>query len=409
MLALLTLVGLAQGGVLATYGGGAVGSAANTGAAASSPLSAWHNPAAMDTPRIEESVEWLYGQHRFRHNGAALSVTDDANGVLLGTVVNGYFINIPQVHMGLATYLPVAGPYAWDEVPEGWEKTAPTPQLLRYKDELNRMEVAVAMNAWLTPWLSVGLGVDASADVQTITVAALDDINAPETARKAQEVGITPTFHPYAGVLVQVGEEDAQQLRLGLVGRTARAMRDFGESGVQILALNAVYAHDYRRHHAPRSVTLGAAVAGLGPLELRAESTWAEWSEITGPYGESLDPAWRDTMDLAVGLEGSWDGVAVQAGHRITPSAARQVPLGTAHLDGRGSTWTLGLKRQLVESRQRLIHLIVGLQRTRVDGERLSDPSGAFHRFGGTLTAGRVGLEIGHKGVRKEAVWSKSE
>jgi len=407
MLSMLLLIGTAQAGVLSTYGGGTVGSAANTGAATSSPLSAWHNPAAMDTSRIEESVEWLYGQHRFEHNEAPMFVSDDANGLLLGAVVNGYWMRLPQVHMGLAAYMPLAGPYAWTSDPEGWEKTAPTPQMPRYHDELNRMEVAIAMNAWVTPWLSVGAGVDASSDVYTTTVAALDDIDAPEEADKAQEVGITPTFHPYAGLLISVGEEDAQQLRLGLIGRTARSMHDYGMSEVEILSMNAVYAHDYQRHHAPRSVTLGAAVDGIGPLELRAESTWAEWSEITGSYGDSLDPAWQDTMDFAVGVEGQWTGFSVQAGHRISPSAARVVPIGTAHLDARSSTWTVGLKRELIQTRQRLISLVIGLQKTSFAGEYLPDPSGSLHRFGGTLTAGRIGIELGHKGQRRSSIWSK--
>jgi hypothetical protein len=403
----LGLLGLAQAGVLSTYGGGVIGSAANTGAAASSPLSAWHNPAAMDTPRIEESVEWLYGQHRFKHNGSALSVTDDANGLLLGAVINGYWARVPAVHIGIASYLPTAGPYAWSEEPEGWAKTDPSPQLLRYSDELNRMEVAVAMNAWVSPWLSIGVGLDASANVETITIAALDDISEPESARKAQEVGIEPTFFPYAGLLVTAGDPDEQQLRLGLIGRSARSMHDYGSSTVQIITLNAVYQHDYRRHQAPRMVTLGAAMDGLGPLEIRAESTWAEWSEIPGPYGESLGGAWRDTVDLGLGVQGAWPGFSVQAGHRITPSAARAVPKGTAHLDGTSRTWTIGLKRELAQTRQRLLHVVLGLHRTQIDGGLLPDPSGAEHRFGGTLRAARVGIEIGHKGQRKESLWSR--
>ncbi len=404
---LACLLSSAHAGVLSTYGGGAVGSAGNAGATVRSPLAAWHNPAAMRSPRIEESAEWVYGQHRFRHNKKTLPVTPDANGMLLGAVVGGYWLRLPEVNVGLATYLPLAGPYSWLEEPEGWRKTLPSPEVPRYADELNRMEVALAANAWLTPWLSVGIGVDASADVETITIAELDDIDKPETAKKAQEVTIRPTFHPYAGLLVTAGEADGQQLRLGLIGRTARSMHDYGESGVKILLLNAVYAHNYRRHQAPRSVTMGASIDGIGPLEIRAESTWAEWSEMTGPYDDDLGEAWRDTMDLRLGVEAKWSQFSLQAGHRIEPGPLRQVPVGTAYLDGAARTWTAGLKRQVAETRQRQVHLILGVQRTHMGGEVVPDPSGTLRRFSGTLTAGRVGVEIGHKGQPKGAFWSK--
>ncbi len=401
------LLGSAQAGVLSTYGGGTVGSAGNAGATVRSPLAAWHNPAAMRSPRIEESLEWVYGQHRFRHNGRSIPVTPNANGVLIGAVVGGYWLNLPEINLGLVSYMPLAGPYSWLEQPEGWAKTASSPQVPRFHDELNRMEVAIAANGWLTPWLSVGVGVDASVDVETLTIAQLDDIADPESAKKAQDVVIRPTFHPYAGLLVSVGEADAEQLRLGLVGRTARSMHDYGVSTVRILALDAVYAHNYRRYQAPRSLTLGAALDGLGPLELRAESTWAEWSEMTGPYDEDLGLAWRDTMDLRLGVEAEWAEFAIQAGHRFEPAPIRQVPVGTAHLDGVARAWTVGFKRLVAQTRQRQMYLVVGLQRTRIGGGVVPDPTGQQRRFSGTLTAGRVGIEIGHSGEPKGAFWSK--
>ena len=406
---LLGLLSIAQAGVLSTYGGGEVGSAGNAGTTVRSPLAAWHNPAAMRTPRIEESIEWLYGVHRFTVDGDEIDVTDDANGLLIGAVVNGYWFRVPALNIGIATYLPMAGPFSWKEPPEGKKNTAPTPRVPRYTDELNRLEIALASNLWITDGLSIGVGVDVSTEIETLTIAAVEDIDKPEEAKKAQDIRITPTFHPYVGVMVVAGEPGSPGLRLAVVARTARQMHDFGRSSVKLFTLDAVYRHEYFRHQAPRSVTLGTAIVCPAGFELRADSTYAAWSEVVGPYGDDLGAAWGDTVNLRLGVVGDWEDISVQLGHAIEPSPMRQVPAGTAYLDAPARTWTAGLSRVLVRPGAREIRLLLGLQRTRFQPTTPADPSGARHRFDGALTAVRVGIDLGHKGALKGALWSKSQ
>jgi len=405
---LFTILGVAQAGVLSTYGGGEIGNAGGAGTTVRSPLSAWHNPAAMRTPRIEQNVEWLYGSHRFEVDGKEIDVSDDANGLILGAVVGGYWFRVPAVNFGVATYLPLSGPYAWKEDPIQADRNAPTPQMPRYADELNRLDIAMAGNVWITDWLSVGVGVDVSTEVEVVTTARIEDIDKPNDAKKAQEASITPTLHPYAGVLVVTGEEGTPGLRLGLVARSARQMHDHGVSKVKLFELEARYRHEYVRHQAPRSVTLGTALVSPSGFELRADSTYAFWSEITGPYGEDLGGAMGDTMNLKLGVVGNWEDVSVQVGHAYEPNPMRQVPVGSAHLDAAARTWTAGLSRVLVRPGRRVLRLLLGFQRTRFLPHKPLNPTGPQRMFDGALTAGRLGIELGHKGTPKGALWSKS-
>jgi hypothetical protein len=405
---LLATLSVSQAGVLTTYGGGEIGSAGGAGATVRSPLSAWHNPAAMRTPRIEQSLEWLYGAHRFTENGKELQVTDDANGIILGAVVGGYWFRVPAVNIGIATYMPLSGPYAWTEDPATAEHTRPTTQVPRFADELDRLEVALASNVWITDWLSVGFGVDASAEIETLTIAAVEDIEKPEDSKKAQDIRITPTFHPYAGLLVVTGAPGEPGLRLGLVARSAREMHDYGRSNVKLFELDVLYRHEYIRHQAPRSVTLGTALVCPAGFELRADSTYAAWSEIVGPYGEDVGDSYGDTMNLRLGLVRAWEDTSIQIGHAIDPSPLRQVPAGTAYLDAPSRTWTAGLSRVLVRPGRRVLRLLLGIQRTRFQPRTPADPSGATRTLDGSLTAGRIGIELGHRGAPKGALWSKS-
>ncbi len=406
---LFTMLSMAHAGVLSTYGGGEIGSAGGAGATVRSPLSAWHNPAAMRTPRIEESLEWLYGSHHFEVDGEELDVTEDANGLLLGAVVGGYWFRVPAVNIGIATYLPLSGPYAWTADPIQAERNAPTPQVPRYADELNRLDIAVAGNVWITEWFSVGMGVDVSAEVEVKTIARIEDIEKPNESKKSQDAAITPTFHPYAGVLVVTGDKGTPGMRLGLVARSKREMHDYGVSKVKLFDLEARYRHEYFRHQAPRSVTLGTALVSPSGFELRADSTYAFWSEVTGPYGEDLGGAFGDTMNLRLGLVGNWEDISVQVGHAIEPNPMRQVPAGSAYLDAAARTWTAGLSRVLVRPGRRVLRLLLGFQRTRFQPHAPMNPTGPDRSVDGWLTAGRLGIELGHKGEPKGAVWSKSK
>jgi hypothetical protein len=404
----LSIMAVAQAGVLTTNGGGEIGSAGGAGATVRNPLSAWHNPAAMRTPRIESSLEWMHGAHNFEADGEAIDVTDNTNGVILGTVVGGYWFRVPAVNIGIATYLPLSGPYSWHNVPIQAERTRPTPQVPRYADELNRLEVAIAGNVWITSWLSVGFGLDASSEIETLTIAQVEDLNKPEESETAQDITIKPTFHPYAGLLVTAGDPGEPGLRLGLVARTARQMHDFGTSNVKLFDLDVQYKHSYYRHQAPRSLTLGTAVLCPNGFELRADSTLGLWSEVDGPYGEDLGAAMRDTINLRLGAVKTWDDLSVQLGYGIDPSAMRQAPQGSAYLDAPTRTWTAGLSRVLVRPGRRVIKLLLGVQRTRFQ-PRKPLSNGQRYDFDGWLNAGRMGLEIGHKGVPKGALWSKSK
>jgi hypothetical protein len=221
-------------------------------------------------------------------------------------------------------------------------------------------------------------------------------------------VSIRPTFHPFFGLVATAGKPDTLGFRLALVGRTAREMHDYGESSVKLLLLDAIYKHDYTRHQAPRSATLGTALScptNLCPVDLdfRTDITYAAWSEVVGPYSEDLGSAWQDTVSIRLGLEARWEKTALQLGHGFDPSPLDHVPAGTIYLDAPSRTWTAGLSQVIAEPGARDVRVLFGLHRTRFQPGIAPDPSGREHVFGGHFTAVRLGLGIGHPGQASEA------
>jgi hypothetical protein len=323
-------ISTAAAGVLGTYGGAAV--PGNAGVAAPSTLSSWSNPAAMRSEKVDGSAEYLLGRSTFGLDGQELSPSYDTDGLLLGVVVNGYWLRLPRTYAGLSVFMPRKGPFSWYEVPPEDETYPATPHVPRFESELDRLDLAGAVSADLVrERLAVGLGFDVSAEVETYTFVEVEDADVPEEAGKGQAVTISPTFHPYLGLWGSVGP-----LQLGLVGRTERKMHDFGATYVDVQGLEVLYRHEFIRHYAPPSVTLGGAVSMGEGLSVRAEGSWERWSGAVDPFGEPL--GWSDTVTGRAGLEWTRQRLWASGGYGFDPGNA---PNGLM-LDGLSHAATLG-------------------------------------------------------------------
>ncbi|MDP6934292.1 MAG: hypothetical protein QGG40_15305, partial [Myxococcota bacterium] len=292
----------ARGGVLDTWGMGEVGDAGNAGVAVPGLSSPWANPAAMRTARLDESAEWLQGTADFQVDGEDVRVSEGPSGLLAGLVVGGYWLGLPPLHAGVSLYLPARGPFNWIEAPEGNDEVDPTAQVPRFANGLDRLDISLAAGMHLFPRLSLGVGVDAAARIETLTFVVLDDLDVPEEARKGQDVTIRPTFHPMVGLLLELGPLE-RPVSLGLVGRSERYMEDFGVSSVELGGLLGIlYRHYYIRHYRPPMATLGASWSPVSGISVRAEGSWEQWSRAQGPYGEDLSGSWGDTQTARVGV-----------------------------------------------------------------------------------------------------------
>ncbi len=339
---ILLLLCTALAGPLSHWGAGESGFSAAT-ATDDGPYAAWTNPAAMQTDRIESSVDLVAGSASLDVDGAPV-YAQAAPGLSVGATLNGYFANVPAAHLGIALHLPVVGPYGWSAEPEAIpDTTEPLPQVPRFSQDLTRLEAAVAGNIWVADSLSIGFGVDVSASIETLTDVIIDDLAAPEDALRAQDVTIKPTFHPYLGIIGIIGDQDQTHVRIGALGRTGRRLKDFGTSNLLFGSGAFVYRHNFVRFYAPPTGTLSVDLRVPGTASFRAETSLEAWSVAPGPYGEDLGESWTNSVVTRVGLRGDFAPVHPMIGYSYDPGPAAGIAPNSLHLDGASHVFTGGL------------------------------------------------------------------
>ncbi len=395
-------------GPLATYGAGTAGDAGNAGAASQDPHAAWYNPAAMDSAKVDESAAWLFGTSQFSVDGQEVQVitptqedpplgTTPTNGLMLGLVVNGYWFRVPRVNLGMTAFLPVTGAFSWTEIPEAVGDESPPPQIPRYQDQLNRLDLVLAANVWLTDQVALGAGVDFGADIETLTYVELEDVSDPDSASKAQDVAIRPTLHPYAGLFVKLGSPETVPVQLGLVGRSARQMDDYGTTYTNLAGLKVLYSHGFVRHYAPPRLTLAGAIQPVEGLSLRAEATWEGWSRAVDSLGQPLEESWRDIVTGRVGLvyqRGSWTAAA---GYGFDPGAALSIPADSLIVDGPSHALNAGLGVDLFTLEEGgILSAHLGGRFRGFPSRELLDATGGAHTFSGRIWAVSVGVGLRH-------------
>ncbi len=202
-------------------------------------------------------------------------------------------------------------------------------QWLWWTDRLDRLGVHLAA-AWRPlRWLSVGAGIEALVDAETLTEGFVD--SPPRRARRAGEpivvsarlgerVAIYGKLAPVVGVVV----EPVAGFRLAAVWRAALYVDDWGWTRIdRAPVLGSVgYVHRFAHYYRPQSVSLGASVQPWRSLRLVAGVAWQQWSRLLTSNHQTLG-AGRAGDVLVPGAAAEWTarrGVTVRAGYRYRPA-----------------------------------------------------------------------------------------
>lgn len=362
MIALVASLSLA-GGPLDTWGAGDVAAVGNAGVAARSPYAAWYNPAALRARHFDFGFEHLWGDVQLEADGAALPNTSP-HGVTLGAVANTQFLGTWRGNLGFAVHLPFRGPWTWnDRSLLVDEQVVAEPELPRWEDDPSRADVAVGGSVWIAEWLSAGIGVDISATVFTESWVYIEDIDDSSTATKAQDVDLGLSAHPYAGLLAIVGDPWGHNLRIGLVGRTGRSLRDDGDTHIFVFGGHFLYRYELRHYQAPPSLSVGLQATPADMVQLSFEARYEAWSATQDPHALSLKGSWKNTLDLRGGASIGTDRARVMIGVMHSPSPAAQIVPNTRVLDVPSTALTAGASLDVGRTRGgRTWTVVAGLQ-----------------------------------------------
>lgn len=392
---LAILVLAARAGTLATWGAGEVGHAGNAGVAADGPHAAWYNPAAMAGEGPEVSLELVWGAADFEIDGETAGVTDPTRGLLIGSVFSGRPMRLPWLHLGVTTFFPFGGPYRWDESAE------PGPEMPRFEDELTRIDMAAAAGAHLGERLSVGVGADLGRDVETEAWITEPDDGDPEGVDWSQAMRVRTRAFPFAGAIAVIGDPGGRRLRVGLVGRTSRSMREEGTTYIDRLDVSALQRRSFVRFQAPASLTFGAEGIPGDRLSVRAEGSWERWSYAVDSRGDPIGDAWTDTLTFRAGIRAVAAGWAVLGGVGLDPGPATRVPDGSSIFDGPSYSATVGLSAPIIHLGRKgagpPLRATLGGKLTEFPTSTLAGVDGS-HSFHGTMLGGRLGVTVGNRG-----------
>ena len=395
----LLLLAPAEAGVLGTWGGGEIGAAGNAGVATSDAHSAWYNPAALHAENFDATGEIVYGNAEFSvippKGQSETPFAANSRGALVGVALNNYWLGLPRSNFGLSLYVPAKGPFSWYDPEDALQNEEPNVTLPRWSSELSRLDAAVGGNYWLNDHVAIGLGADISATFLTLTFVEIDDLDDADAARKGQDVTITPTLHPTAGLVVLAGDPQGPQVQIGLLGRTGRWMDDSGTTFIQMMGGSFVFKHHYYRYYAPPTLTLGVDVRPVDALSLRAEASYESWSRAHGPFFEDLSGDWSNILTPRLGVRVSVDRVRILGGYAYDPSPARSIPRNTLHVDGASHALTAGLGAVLNTVNERNLTAQIGVRSQRFGSQTLSGKGTRDVELEGSLLGFRAGIGWG--------------